>query len=264
LQGPQTIESNQGVLQVFKFSFDWALLLLLAVAAVLLASKTLKVSRSKTNELNAELQGIHSKASPTNIHSKGAGRRLIMKIWLALTFSHEAAADSCTINCQDSITPIPYQIKYQKLLPLPEILNLTEFSESNYDCNTTQHIYMKMADQDWGIKDSDNATSLLTPIYGYSLSEEGNATFPGPTIVASKGCAVHIEFHNNLGIGQHMFDIDRSVHCDAVLDTALCDNHTIHGGTPLPPLPLGVDDEFFCRCASEHGSERRTTVSMNL
>jgi hypothetical protein len=122
-----------------------------------------------------------------------------------------------------------------------------------------------MADQDWGIKDSDNTTSLLSPIYGYSLSEEDNATFPGPTIVTSKDCPVHIEFHNNLGIGQHMFEIDRSINCEtAVLNTSLCESQTIHGGTPLPPLPPGVDDEFFCRCVSEHGSERRTTVSMTL
>ena len=82
-------------------------------------------------------------------------------------------------------------------------------------------------------------------------------TFPGPTIVTNKDCHNLVKFHNYLGTGRHMFEIDRSVYCGTEeLTTDVCEAIM----TSNPPAPAGEDEDFYCRCVSQHGSERRATV----
>ena len=84
-------------------------------------------------------------------------------------------------------------------------------------------------------------------------------TFPGPTIVTNKDCHNLVKFHNYLGTGRHMFEIDRSVYCGTEeLTTDECDK--IKAKLDYIPPPAGEDDDFYCRCVSQHGSERRATV----
>ena len=97
----------------------------------------------------------------------------------------------------------------------------------------------------------------------YSLSPDDPPTYPGPTIIASKNCSVQITFHNILGPGQHLFPIDRSTNAcgTAMLNADLCAAKKLaNGALDFPPTPEGEDDQFYCRCVSPHGFERRATV----
>jgi spore coat protein A len=109
---------------------------------------------------------------------------------------------------------LPEQIKYSTRLAIPEIVDLRSTGELNSGCGQTLiEFYMKESEQDFGIKDTDKVTPLTTKIYGYASKITNAATYPGPTIVASRNCPINITFHNTLGIGSHMFPIDRTVDC---------------------------------------------------
>ena len=97
------------------------------------------------------------------------------------------------------------------------------------------------------------------PLKRYTNNMTTGPTFPGPTIVAKKDCYNLVRFHNRLGTDRHMFEIDRSVFCGTEeLTTEECDKIK-HKPGYIPP-PDGEDEDFYCRCVSQRGSERRATV----
>jgi len=196
---------------------------------------------------------VNNRARP----NRGSGRLLAFSM-AAFGLSKQAAAHSdCTVDCVEQFIPIAPQVKYQTKLFAPPVLDMRT------ECNKTVDIYMKSSYQDFGIKDA-NGSTLLTQIYGYTTDPDGNATFPGPTIVTTKGCAINVTFHNKLGLGPHLFPMDRSINCgNANLNNESCAAKTFWNGThdvPLLDPPLGADEDFYCRCTSAHGSERRTTT----
>jgi hypothetical protein len=248
----------------YTFSFAWTWLLLLAsivTSISLLMWKTAKPTRADVGKsddgLDSEHQSTGNKVS-SKMNRNGALRRFVMSLLLVLRFSQEAAAGhNCTLDCTEFGSPIPEQTKYQKELPIPEVIDLRGKCGESAD---NVEIWIKQADQDWGVKDSSGDT-LLTPIYGYSSSENGDATYPGPTIVVNTGCQINVTFHNKLGIGRHMFPVDRTVNCEnAVLKDELCTLKEDIEGTALPEA-IDYDPDYFCKCISPNGSDRRTTVS---
>ena len=189
-----------------------------------------------------------------------ASGRFVAFLMVVFGFSKEVTAHSdCTVDCLEQFTPIVPQAKYKTALFIPPVID----KRSSSSCNTTIDLYMKQSYQDFGVKDA-NGFTLMTPIYGYALSSNDDATYPGPTIVTHKDCPIKVKFHNNLGIGPHMFPIDRSINCgNAHLSADLCAAKHYYNGTSWVDLfdaPIGADEDFYCNCTSQHGSERRTTT----
>jgi hypothetical protein len=172
---------------------------------------------------------------------KGGIYRFIFSLAVVLGLSPEAAADECTLDCFQAGTPIPDQTKYETNVFVPPIIDLRAKNGTcinGADAHVT--IAIREGPQMWGIKDG-NGTDLNTTIWGYTCIESSQCinpstglnvtrddfldkpTFPGPSILVTRGCPVTITFLNELGTGRHLFDLDRTTHCGlATLDPQYC------------------------------------------
>jgi FtsP/CotA-like multicopper oxidase with cupredoxin domain len=253
-------------------SWGWSLFVSAAIVGFLLLRLTSRISDkgSKTgyHEADTESLGVNKKTAPATNKSK---RHIAAtSVLLALGLSPEGATGQPVLYERPVLYVHPERYKYKDRLPVPPAINLMDnpdYCGDPYDStvppNRTKEIYLKESTQDWGVKNNATGSRELTPIFGYAQDEDVNATYPGPTILVTKNCPVNITFHNNLGTDPHILDIDRSLICEAELLTELCTNKTFPDEHPFPETPEGADDDFYCRCVSPHGSERRATVHLH-
>ena len=246
----------------------WLLLavVLAAVTSFVVLKKTNSISGKTTSgtvedqaegKVDTESLGIPNKIDPA-MNKKCKLHIFVTSLMLALRLSPERATAE--------LVPYIHGEKYTEQLPVPPVIDLTESDYTNCVLNDTGNratdIYMQEAMQDFGVKVS--GVNLPSRILGYAeFNETDNATYPGPTILVTKNCPVEITFHNKLGTGAHIFDIDRSLLCGAELSDTLCTQKTTLDGRVLPDPPEGEDEKFYCRCVSANGSERRTTVHLH-
>ena len=194
-----------------------------AVSAFLLVCIGVVAVASRTNRANDEERRALDK--------KGSFHGIILLSMIGICMIGEAAGAGCTVGCGEFGTPLPNQTQFETKLFIPEVHDFRN------NCTANITMYMNINENyDWGIKD-ENGTTLNTTIYGYvllstvfahsvlsisfltiifvrySMSPDGPTYFPGPTLVVSKDCSLTVTFHNNLGIGPHLFAIDPSVDC---------------------------------------------------
>ena len=144
------------------------------------------------NDEDGDKEVLVGRAKP-----KRAAGRFFPLVMVASLFSKQATADpgDCSLDCVENFTAIAPQEKYMTELFIPPVIDMR-----NRPCNETVDLYIKQAYQDFGVKDANGGT-LLTPIYGYADHPDSDPTYPGPTFIVEKDCAVNVAFHNMLGIG---------------------------------------------------------------
>jgi spore coat protein A len=94
------------------------------------------------------------------------------------------------------------QAAFQNALPIPQTINATKGKHVTLQVRETSQFL--------GLYDPDGI-QLYTTVWGYGTGA-GKTSYPGPTIVATEGTPITVNWQNKLPVTGHLLPVDTSLH----------------------------------------------------